>query len=350
MAKVNINAATAKELSAVKGIGLEKAKDIIAYRKKNGAFQSKRELLKIDGIKQRTYEKISPSLVASNVKVKKQSAKAKTRSLKSNLWKAAKITLAVIAQQKISGAFGESTPTPTPIKKRRIKQSNTCRTYKFDKNKKTKSLPKPLKLKSKNTNSKRLTDNQIQKAADENGIEYAALKAVIEVESAGSGFLKNGKTKILFEGHIFWNQLQAKSLSPSKFQKKYPNIVYPKWTKQFYIGGAGEYKRLKQAVKINEEAALKSASWGMFQIMGFNHYAAGYNTVTAFVKAMQFSEENQLNAFLAFVRHKKLKTALKNKQWAQFAKAYNGAGFKKNQYDTRLKAAYQKYNKQAHLV
>ena len=47
-----------------------------------------------------------------------------------------------------------------------------------------------------------------------------------------------------------------------------------KWTKSHYKGDMGEYERLKKALAIHEKAAACSASWGLFQIMGFN-YAAG---------------------------------------------------------------------------
>lgn len=58
-------------------------------------------------------------------------------------------------------------------------------------------------------------------------------------------------------------------------QKSYPTICFPKWDKSKYLGGAHEYKRLEIAKKIDEECALKSASWGMFQIMGFNFAYCG---------------------------------------------------------------------------
>lgn len=67
-------------------------------------------------------------------------------------------------------------------------------------------------------------------------------------------------------------------------QKSYPTICFPKWDKSKYLGGASEYKRLEIAKKIDEECALKSASWGMFQIIGFNHLYCGCKDVFEFVK------------------------------------------------------------------
>ena len=48
--KININTATAEELSTLPGIGEKLAKRIVAYRRKNGSFQEIDELLNVDGI------------------------------------------------------------------------------------------------------------------------------------------------------------------------------------------------------------------------------------------------------------------------------------------------------------
>lgn len=58
------------------------------------------------------------------------------------------------------------------------------------------------------TMSKKLTDAQIRQIASDNGLEFAMLKAVVEVEAGGSGFILDEKSKslvpkILFEPHVF---------------------------------------------------------------------------------------------------------------------------------------------------
>nr|MBP6798835.1 DUF3380 domain-containing protein [Luteimonas sp.] len=57
-------------------------------------------------------------------------------------------------------------------------------------------------------------------------VEEAALKAVAEVESSGSGFLAapDRRPKILFEGHVF-HRLTAGRFS----EPRYANVSYPKW-------------------------------------------------------------------------------------------------------------------------
>lgn len=96
---------------------------------------------------------------------------------------------------------------------------------------------------------------------------------------------------------------------------------------------------------LNHEAALSAASWGRFQIMGFNHKIAGFDTVDALVEAMFQAEGKQLDAFVNFIRNTKLDAPLRERRWADFARGYNGAEYAKNNYDNKLKAAYAKYSK-----
>ena len=197
-------------------------------------------------------------------------------------------------------------------------------------------LPKPLPATG---GGEGLTEADFKKAAEKLGCEVACIKAVNEVESGKSGFFANGKPKILFEAHIFSKQTQH------KYDKTDPDISSPHWNKALYAGGEKEYPRLEKAMALDRTAALKSASWGRFQIMGFNHAAAGFATVDAYVEAMYRSEGAQLDAFVAFLIHSKLVAPLKEKRWADFARGYNGSGYAANQYDVKLKAAYEKHAK-----
>ncbi|MFW5825685.1 MAG: ComEA family DNA-binding protein [Marinobacter sp.] len=56
-AKVNINTATAEELTALDGIGETKALAIIADRDTNGPFESEGDLTRVRGIGEATVEK-----------------------------------------------------------------------------------------------------------------------------------------------------------------------------------------------------------------------------------------------------------------------------------------------------
>lgn len=80
------------------------------------------------------------------------------------------------------------------------------------------------------------------------------------------------------------------------------------------------------------------------KILGSNHAEAGLPSVTEFVIAMTRAESEHLKAFIAFIKADKKKLgALQKKDWAAFAAKYNGSGYKKNNYDTKLAEAYAKW-------
>jgi len=190
----------------------------------------------------------------------------------------------------------------------------------------------------------KLTEQDFQQAALKLNVKVAAIKAVQEVETGGrGGFFAVDHPAILFEGHIFWNQLKQFGINPNDHVKGNENILYPKWTREFYKGGLAEYDRLERAKKIHEEAAICSASWGMFQIMGFNYKVCGCKRISEFAESMHASEGQQLDLFVRFLKGNGWDKYLRNLDWAEFALHYNGAGYAQNRYDEKLKNAYSKY-------
>ena len=55
--KINLNKATAAELSQLKGIGMKYAEKIVEFRDKNGPFKQVEDILKVQGIGPKTLEK-----------------------------------------------------------------------------------------------------------------------------------------------------------------------------------------------------------------------------------------------------------------------------------------------------
>lgn len=186
--------------------------------------------------------------------------------------------------------------------------------------------------------NKKITEKGFSDAAKLLNCEVACIKAVYEVESNGSGFLPNGEVKILFEPHIFWIELVRKGIKPIK-----SDICYPNWTRGKYGSVNAQHERLQRAVAIDRDCALKSASWGLFQVMGFNFRACGCKTLQEFINKNIESEDSQLLLFCNFVMNSNLADELRDKKWAAFALGYNGKGYKENSYDTKLAAAYKKY-------
>ena len=189
--------------------------------------------------------------------------------------------------------------------------------------------------------SKLLTEQNFKDAATLLNIEIAAIKAVAEVESRGDGFFTDGRPKILFEAHIFGSRTKH------KYTDSHPHISSRRWNKALYKGGVREYERLNEAIQLDKNAALKSASWGKFQVMGFNAELCGWPDVATFVDDMYKDENQHLKSFIGFIKANKLVKHLQNKNWAAFAKAYNGPAYAQNQYDKKMEAAYKKYAKQA---
>jgi hypothetical protein len=191
-----------------------------------------------------------------------------------------------------------------------------------------------------------ITEEDFNRIAASLDVEPASVKAVNKIESPRGPFLPSGKPYILFEGHVFWKELQAQKIDPRKYRKGNEDILYPSWTKVFYKGGEGEYGRLERAMGINEGCALRSASWGAFQIMGFNHKACGFKTVQDFVQAQRESATAQLEAFVSYIKNNKpTYNALRQKNWDMFARLYNGASYAKNAYHLKLAKAYKEFSR-----
>ena len=177
---------------------------------------------------------------------------------------------------------------------------------------------------------KTLTTEQVKALAEANGYEYAALKAIIDVESGGKGFNVDGKIIIQFEPH--W------------FRRKSPYTPSGLWSVNKVERQAAEWVAFNDAFSKNKDAAMESTSIGMMQVMGFHWKDLGFNSVGEMWDYAKDSEASQVDLAIRFIkRNSKLNQALKNKDWAVVAYYYNGAGYKKFKYDTRLEAAYKKY-------
>ncbi len=199
--------------------------------------------------------------------------------------------------------------------------------------------------------SRFLCEQDMAKAADKLGIEVAAIKAVNSVESRGSGFL-NDFPVILFERHIFWKRLQAYGIDPAPLAVGNENILGQYWDRHAYYGGAREIGRLEHAKVIHPQAALESASWGAFQIMGYHWKKLNYASVDEFVERMMKNEAEHLEAFCRFItvfgsvkalRLGNGQSALNLDNFRQFALGYNGSGYEQNHYHTKMMNAYLRY-------
>lgn len=185
--------------------------------------------------------------------------------------------------------------------------------------------------------------DEITKVANDNGIEPAALLAVADVESAGTAFWNVGGKAlpaIRFEGHYFYKLLPesqradavAQGLaSPKAGAVKNPNNF------------AARYALFERAAKINRAVAIESTSWGLGQVMGAHWNSLGYSSAEDLYQSAQ-SISGQVDMMIRFIKQNSLDDEIADHKWAAFAKAYNGAGYKKNAYDTKLAKKYDEYS------
>ena len=173
-------------------------------------------------------------------------------------------------------------------------------------------------------------------------IEPAALRAVLSVETGGSGFDKSKRPKALFERHYFYKMLKDK---PDALQQAVDaGLAYPKWGEKPYPKGSDAvYAEIVAACDIDLEAALRSVSWGLGQIMGNNYKLAGCSSAQELVEQAMESEVNQLKHMASFIKSANLLDELQRRDWAGFAKGYNGPSYAQNKYDTKLEEAYNKF-------
>jgi len=178
---------------------------------------------------------------------------------------------------------------------------------------------------------------------------------VVMTESSGQYAWGGGKIPILLERHWTYRLLeQEKSESIARqYHKRFPDICNPR------AGGYGrydeQYSRLAKAIKmIDEEIAHKATSFGAFQIMGFNHKIAGFESAKAMSDSFHLSADNQVEGFMIFIanyQNGKVREAMKNENYHDIAYRYNGPKYKENKYAEKMQIAAAAYlNDQAELA
>lgn len=179
-----------------------------------------------------------------------------------------------------------------------------------------------------------LTDADLQASAGRLQCDFASIKAVTVVEANGAGFFA-GRPLILPEPHRFSRATRG------RFDASNPMVSYPRWGSRPYAKTQdARYGVLLQMIRLDVDAGFASASYGKFQIMGENHEACGYPSSMLFAQAMARDEQTQLRAFEGFVTNNGLLPSLRKRDWAGFARRYNGSAFAVNKYDQKLAAAY----------
>ncbi|MDE1714958.1 N-acetylmuramidase domain-containing protein (plasmid) [Chromobacterium amazonense] len=260
-------------------------------------------------------------------------------------------------------------------------------------------LPEDLLAYMQAYEDKPISDDDWKEIARSLECEVNVLKAIANVESGGNTAFwvvndKVGKKvhapKIMFERHYFHRLTCANGPHFNTVKKRYhgisvpgckspydthPDICWPigyvsvgKRKKQKKIGDSNanmpdgviektdirdnqqDYLRLINAYRLKKMEALKSASWGKFQIMGENYAMCGVDSIEEFVMKMCKNEKGQIQLLAGFIRKKAaLWKAVKEKNWHLIAHNYNGPDYQKQTpppfYDEKMKVAYEYYCK-----
>ena len=98
------------------------------------------------------------------------------------------------------------------------------------------------------------------------------------------------------------------------------------------------------ALSLNEDAAYLSASYGVGQVMGFNHEIVGYDTAKEMYQNFNTSYEYQIKGMFKFIEDKKIVKHIKSGDLSKFVARYNGDG-KVAEYTGKMNDAIPIYNK-----
>lgn len=194
----------------------------------------------------------------------------------------------------------------------------------------------------------KITEAHYEKLAADLNVEKEVLKAVAMVESKGKGFI-NDKTgrrraKILLERHKMYKHLKRKISQErlSSLVQKHPRIIYSE------AGGYGseqeQFRKLEIAKSIDEAVAIKSCSWGEFQVLGEYFNDGGYSTPQELEIAMNQCSLQQFLYFQKFLKITKPQVVknMRVKNWKKIAFYYNGSGYRINAYDVKMECEYER--------
>lgn len=179
-------------------------------------------------------------------------------------------------------------------------------------------------------------------SADRLGIEHAAMLAVVQIESGGRPFEPDGTTpRFLFEKHVFWRELGRIS-GALQTRAEQEGLAVSKWVGDYrdQRTPSDRLALLRRARLIDTEAANRSCSWGLGQILGANAMWLGYTSATAMAQEMSAGVAAQVEAMERFLRARNLAGAINGRDWVAVAEAYNGKQQARHNYSGRLREAY----------
>lgn len=193
----------------------------------------------------------------------------------------------------------------------------------------------------KDTRYTELTEDDFRRVANELQVEVAAIKAVVVIEAgqAMEGFWAPGVPVVNCDRSM-WGTVRRQVKSHAKAPA---STTIPPGLKSAFARKA--WQKLVNARKQGIEQANLSTFWGMFQIGGFNYKLCGCSSIKEFVDLMSYSELEQLELFAALIMNTGQVKYLRQKNWAAFARSYNGPSYARRGYHTKMANAYRRFSK-----
>jgi hypothetical protein len=200
-----------------------------------------------------------------------------------------------------------------------------------------------------------ISDSIYEEMAKEFKCEFAAIKAVTRTESGDGGYFANKLPKILFERHRFYalTDPNAKNGKAGAERLTHPYAAFPDICNPQpggYAREEGEYVRLLKAAELDKDAAIMSASWGAFQVLGEYYKECGFASPSDMVDACLKSIDGQAKLFRGFLKKPEKRKALeglREKDWEKFTTYYNGGNWREQNpmYPKTMKANYEEFSK-----
>lgn len=173
----------------------------------------------------------------------------------------------------------------------------------------------------------------VKVVAKDFGLDPLAFQALIDVETSGTGFLDDGRPKILLERHYVYRLATAAQRAALPASVCYPTAG------GYGAPGANQWDRFEIVAAVDLDLAIRSVSWGLGQVMGDNWKTIGEQSPQLMMIRAGRDERTQLEQMAAFIVTKAgLKAAINAHDWLTVAKLYNGPA--QQGYDTKLTVAF----------
>lgn len=196
-----------------------------------------------------------------------------------------------------------------------------------------------------------VTKAHFELLATELNVEKEVLRAIAVAETGDQPPFREyeyGKRHalILYERHYMRRLLLAGGMSSAEvgdLARNEPEIVHT-YQKDYKYGALDEqFTRLRRAREIDRSAAIKSCSWGKFQVMG-EYYKHLYGSAEELEEAQNYCALQHLQYYKVFlVREKNLIKPMQDRSWTLIAQRYNGMG--QMGYDVKIRRAYESFKK-----